>query len=260
MSGKLLKWSLHLFNFVVLLTGVALITIGALFLSLFKHDINFAMFSVQNTAGAFLIIGGLLVLMAFFGFIAMRTTNSKLYIIHVTGLVLLFIALALVGISGLVITFNGYLLTTTRQEIKETIANYNESNSDSLDAKAINWLQQKFKCCGLDSYKDWESKHMKLQAISERVEKNLRIRNQTTFDVPDTCCVNIAEGCGKQFPELDTLNRAGCFEPFYNFLSNDMKILSGVACGLALLTLIAIAVLVFVAFSVKGNYSKLSMY
>jgi hypothetical protein len=260
MNEKFLSWSLHIFNLVVLLVGSALITVGALFLSLFKHDINFAVFSVQNTAGAFVIIGCLLIIMAVFGFIAMRTTNSCCYIAHVIGLILLFLALALVGVSGLVITLNGDLSETTLKEINQKIANYNESNTNSMDAKDISWLQQKFKCCGLSSYTDWEVKHMKLQPINSKIEKNLRIRNQTTFDLPDSCCVNVADGCGKQFPELSTLNQRGCFEPFFNFLSNDMKIMCGIACGLAFLTLIAIGVLLYVAYSVRGNYNRLNVH
>lgn len=54
-----------------------------------------------------------------------------------------------------------------------------ESSSPNSDLQSLNQLQQTYKCCGLENFKDW--------AV---------YNNFTNFDVPTSCCKNV-EFCGE---------------------------------------------------------------
>ena len=255
-----LKLIIYIFNLVLCLVGLALVIIGSLFLTLFSHDFHVARFSVQAAAIAFIVIGSALAVFSALGVLVTRLEQRLLVLVHIIGLFLAFVALATLGIWGLVITYNGSLEAQTKSEIVSSMDKYHESNTDSVDVKEIDWLQKKFNCCGFNSSEDWSTLNFTENVESDISDKEFefRSRNQSTYDVPDSCCLNITKGCGLQFPMLESIKQTGCFEPFYAFLSKDMKIICGIACALSTLSLISIAFLVYVCLSLKADYSPLN--
>lgn len=255
-----LKLIIYIFNLVLLLVGAALVTIGSLFLTIFAHDFHVARFSVQAAAIAFIVIGSVLIIFSVLGVLVTRLEQRVLVLVHIIGLVLAFAALSTLGIWGLVITYNGSLEAQTKSEILSSMENYRDTNTDSVDVREIDWLQTRFSCCGFNSSEDWSTLNFTENVESDISGKEMEFksRNQSTYDVPDSCCLNVTKGCGLQFPNLDTIKQTGCFEPFYSFLSKDMKIICGIACALSTLSLISIAFLVFVCFSLRADYSPLN--
>ena len=180
---------------------------------------------------------------------------------HISGLVLAFIALTTLGIWGLIITTNGSLKDQTRSEILASIDQYNDSDHNSIYVREIDWLQTRFQCCGLNSSEDWANRNFTENVaieLNDKTRSDFINRNQSLYDVPDSCCLNATKGCGLQFPMIEQINQNGCFEPFFRFLSNDMKIICGIACALSSLSLISIAFLIYVCFALDANYELLN--
>lgn len=256
----LLKWLLYVFNLIVFLVGNALIVVGALFLTLFKHEFHFAQFSVQFASIVFIIVGVVLVVLAVVGLMLTKVESQLLKLAHIIGLVLTFLILAVLGIWGFYVLSNDSLKSSTKEELQKSLDGFNDTDTSNTETIEFNWLQHKFECCGLDSINDWSNKSITLleESLSDSQIEELHSQNKTAFDVPDSCCFNATEGCGKKNPDSSTLHQDGCFEKFYSFLASDMKIISSISCILALLNLLAIGFMVYIFFTLSGDYSTLA--
>lgn len=255
-----LKWLLYVFHLVVLIVGSALVVIGSLYITIFKHDFHFATLSVHLASLVFIGTGAFLILLAAFGVFATRSTNRYFVIGHIAGLVIAFAVLAYLGIWGLLITYNGKLSAEVNQSLLNSIEAYNETDTENSETIEINWLQTRFQCCGASGINDWKNKTFDESdtELSESDAADYTNNNRSTFSVPDTCCINVNATCGKQYPALDTLNQNGCFDGLNEFLLSDMKIICGLSSILAGLTLLAISFMVYVYLRVRGDYSQLN--
>lgn len=256
----LLKWLLYVFNLIVFVVGIALTVIGSLFLTLFKHEFHFAKFSVQFASIVFIIVGVVLIVLAVVGLMLTKLESQLLKLAHIVGLVLTFVVLAVLGIWGFYILSNDSLKNSTKEELQKSLNGYNDTDTSNDETIEFNWLQKKFECCGLDSIEDWKNKTITVleEELSDEKIEEYKSQNKTTFDVPDSCCLNATENCGKDFPDANTLHQDGCFNKFYDFLAGDMRIISGISCILAFLNLLAIGFMVYIFFTLSGDYSALA--
>lgn len=263
---RLFKFIVFIFNIILVLVGISLIVIGSLFLTTFKHDYHFAKFSVQAASIAFIVIGSVLLIFAVLGLLVIYIEGKPLVLVHLTGLLIAFIALATLGIWGFVITYNGDLEKTTWNEMWTRLNAYNGSINASAIEQDLDWLQRKFKCCGIRSYADWENNtsvyyyHRHVTQLLPPDVNRIKSRNESLYELPDSCCKKEDYRCAKFTPALSTLNTNGCFKSFFQYLVNDMNIICGIAVSLAFLTLIAIALLIYVCLSLKADYSPLTTY
>jgi hypothetical protein len=260
-NNSCLKLIIYIFNLVLLLVGAALVTIGSLFLTIFAHDFHFARFSVQAASIAFIVIGSALILFSILGVLVTRLDQRALVGVHIIGLLLAFVALTVLGVWGLLITYNGTLEATTKEEIINSMENFHDLNTESVEFREVEWLQKRFQCCGFNSSDEWSSRNFTDSVdipLNDKLIMDFKSRNQSLYAVPDSCCVEFHRTCGAQYPLIEKIQQRGCFEPFYGFLSKDMKIICGIACALALLSLISIAFLTFVCLSLRGDYTLLN--
>ena len=91
-----------------------------------------------------------------------------------------------------------------RQNIMNTAKYYNAAQPSSYPTAAINWLQDTFNCCGIDSMQDWRVFYslMYQQQASSNIgyfpnQYNINYNQQLTSTVPDSCCANIYPNCGQ---------------------------------------------------------------
>lgn len=147
-----------------------------------------------------------------------------------------------------------YVIFKARPQLNETFLQYVEKYDEMVQTIEINLLQSKFKCCGLESYKDWQNTDEEsLLAISKY--EQLISPEQIPFDLPDTCCKNISEGCGKNFRFKSTIHGHGCNRPFLEYLSARVFFIACLALGIASINILAVVYLITVCVILKGDYN-----
>ena len=95
---------------------------------------------------------------------------------------------------------------------------------------SLNYIQDDFECCGIDSYKDWEATKY----------------GEAVSGVPDSCCKIHTAGCGRDvFSEKRAvgINRRGCSNLLEEFIERQMTIIEGMAVSIAVLCVISLAIL-----------------
>ncbi|KAJ8932371.1 hypothetical protein NQ314_014738 [Rhamnusium bicolor] len=218
-----IKAVLHVFQFVFLITGIAICGIGIwIFLKTF-HFMNVLDSTAYSSAiYLFLVTGCLVILVAVIGCCAIPKHRTKLLFCYILFLVLIFLMEALVGILSYIyqeniedemeLKFNSTLLTT-----------YNESKDKT---ESIDVIQQKMECCGAGSYLDWKF--------------SLWLQNETILNkVPDSCCKSISYECGRR-DHPSNIYYAGCIEPVTSVMKTCLWMICAVALGLSLVQVFGI--------------------
>nr|CAH0100318.1 unnamed protein product [Daphnia galeata] len=196
---------LHLFiNVLLLILGMCLLGFGLAEESARVSSILTAELKVGNLA---VVIGVLLIVMTTLNCCFTIDGSSVFYYIYAGFLVLLFIAMV-----GLLVAFGSDFGTKVRQDIRESMREMMYYDPDRSGKTGMDFTQQMFQCCGIDSYKDWY--------------------NTTGYSfIPDSCCIEV--GCDTSY--LKNIYKEDC-------VSNMMK---SVDALLAKITAIGITITIF---------------
>ena len=88
-----------------------------------------------------------------------------------------------------------------------------------------NFVQPKFECCGVNSYKDWSL-----------------VRSMNHRNTPDSCCKTESKDCGKGAltdpHPADKINTAGCFPKMLEFIISKAEMLKWGMVSLGLLQIV----------------------
>ncbi|XP_040885098.1 CD63 antigen-like isoform X2 [Toxotes jaculatrix] len=118
---------------------------------------------------------------------------------------------------------------------REVISDYSPENRH-----AINRIQEKFSCCGADSYIDWS--------------RSVGWENHDA--VPDSCCVVKSEGCGQDKTKVHT---KGCIWAIKLFLLKNLVWVGAVCIALGITEVFGVLVGVCLCLDIKRkNYQNLS--
>ncbi|KAG8230467.1 hypothetical protein J437_LFUL009956 [Ladona fulva] len=106
-------------------------------------------------------------------------------------LLVLFVIFLSTCVSTLVARENAVKLI--KNSLKKTMKSYpqKESSSDAWD-----YMQKQFKCCGIDSYEDWNG------------------------NIPSSCCKNEAPDC--DVTDTQAINLTGCYDSFSEYISSHL--------------------------------------
>ncbi|XP_018564815.1 CD151 antigen-like [Anoplophora glabripennis] len=218
-----IKAVLYVFQFVFLVTGLALCVIGVwAFLRTFHFMNVLDSTAYSSTIFLFISTGCLVILVAILGCCAIPKHRTKLLFCYTLFLVLIFLMEALVGVLSYIyqenideemnLRFNSTLLTTYKQM---------DGKTESIDV-----IQQRLACCGAESYQDWKYSNW-LQ--------NTAVLNK----VPDSCCKSILYECGiRDHPSNIFLE--GCSEPVASQLKWFLWLICAVSLGFCLIQVIGI--------------------
>lgn len=221
---SLLKYLVMIFNFLFVLTGIALISLGAYIQIQMSTYLQFLGESYMNTSIVLIIIGCVIFVVAFFGCCGACTENSCM--MTTFGTLLLLILLVEIGLAIAIYIFKGDVRDIISKEMNEGMKHFAEEGYEGV-TDTWNILQNDLSCCGVDTYADW--------------------RNSTKFantnDVPDSCCKSVAEGCGKNQRSNPTrINEDGCFSKFETWVVDNAAIVGGI--GVAILVIQVIGMIV----------------
>jgi len=231
----LIKYIVFLFNFVFFLTSVALIGIGAYIQIHMTKYLDFLGNTYLNTSIILIIIGALMLVVTFFGCCGACTENPCM--MYTYGTMLALILLSLIGVAITVYVFRGDAREVITKAMKDSLKNYKKEDHKGV-TETWDIMQSDFKCCGVDSYADWKG----TPAFN------------ATEDVPDTCCIEFTENCGKgAATSTDKIHTTGCFVTFEEFILSNSAAAAGVGVGVVVLLFMGICVSCCVA---RGLASK----
>merc|ERR1712111_251632 len=180
----MLRYIVFLINFVFFLASVALIAIGAY--------INFHMRQYLNTSIVLIIIGAIILIVAFFGCCGACTENACM--MYTYGTLMALILISLIGVAITIVVFKDDVRNLVEKKMKEGMQKYDASESGGV-TETWNIMQHDSKCCGVEGFKDWENTPFSQGS-----------------NVPDSCCIQNTSGCGKgAIQNPDNIYQEGCF-------------------------------------------------
>ncbi|KAM3848559.1 CD63 antigen [Vipera latastei] len=219
---KCIKYLVFFFNFIFWLCGIALIALGIFVQIELKNTL--VMTGPPSASAAPIVIlsvGVIVFFISFFGCCGAAKENYCMVTTFAVLLTLIFLVEIAAAIAGYI--FKDKVRTVINNEIQEEMNNY--SNNTALDD-----LQKKYSCCGVNSYTDWF--------------------NVTKFKprhVPASCCKN-ATDC-TQNPTKDNTFEEGCVTKIEEWLKRHIVIVAAVALGIAFFELLGI---IFACCLMKG--------
>ncbi|XP_069509834.1 CD63 antigen isoform X2 [Ambystoma mexicanum] len=180
-----------------------------------------------------LIVGAVIFVVSFFGCCGAWKENYCMVTTFAILLTLIFLVEIAAAIAGYV--FKDQFKAVIGDSFKISMATY---GSDKEMKKAIDALQQEFKCCGGNSSSDWSH----VPPFNDTKKGSL----------PDSCCKNETESCGvgeAKTPLSSKIFPDGCVEGLKEWLDKNIKIIAGVAIGIAAFELLGI---IFACCLMKG--------
>lgn len=140
-------------------------------------------------------------------------------------ILILFIILLAIGIWGLVIYSNNSSLTNeVNNNLINSIRNY-IINGDNDQTKGMDWVQDQFDCCGIDSYADWNS-----YLNSFGMQPPFGLGYYKCF-LPTSCCIEKTNDCLNKYYIFcngynGLIHSSGCLKNFMSQLNKDILFLS----------------------------------
>jgi hypothetical protein len=263
MSSDYLRWTLYFANMLLNVSGQILISVGCIFLLVYQRDYFFVPTLLTSVSLFFILIGITIFCLSIVGLVWVYKKNFILEGSYIVSLVAIAGALLILGIVVLTLSLNGKIPNKLYDELAESVALFDEFSPESPHTIKMNSIQSNFKCCGLDSYNDWEdSKNLNKQIVRDQYLNNefLLNKNQIWFNVPDTCCKRQKQNCGKDFSTNSTLYTQGCFGILKHFVINFSYTSFAVCMGVMLIILFCIVYFLYVGLCFEGEYYLLNAY
>ncbi|XP_056878132.1 tetraspanin-15 [Takifugu flavidus] len=178
-----------------------------------------------------ILLGVVMFIVSFIGVLASLRDNLTLLKVFMYTLAVCLILELLGGVVALL--FRNQTVELLNKNIRKGIVNY----YDDLDFKNImDFVQQKFKCCGGQEYKDW----------SVNMYHNCSAPGPLACGVPYTCCITtnpneVANSfCGykvlnkERLDLIEVIYTRGCTDAFFIWLTDNYKIMAGLMLGILL--------------------------
>lgn len=200
---KYLKIVLKTINICLALSGLLAMAAGLSYLYTYTFSkYEFTILVSVKSFSTLLTLSGLVALILGSLGIGIITESNRLFsVIFTLFMIILQFMSMMTGIGGIMAEdkIKKMLESTIRQEFGRYM-----NNSVKID-----WLQQEYQCCGLNSSRDW---HESYGLEPWRLQNNI---SGDLFDVPDSCCIRVESTCGKRYmKENGFVYTRGCLEPY----------------------------------------------
>ncbi|XP_070537954.1 CD9 antigen-like [Ptychodera flava] len=236
---KFIKYSLFVFNLVFWFAGLFILALG-LWL---RFDVDAAKYIDQlnsiesNTAqqyynGTYILIsaGVLVTVVGFCGCCGAIQERKCLLVMFFISLLLIFSLQVTAGIWGYIniVQLETLIEDETQRTVKEKYP------IDKATRLAMDYVQQKLRCCGADDYRDWQ---------------------KSSQDIPKSCY------CTDQCDQLvleGGIYRKGCTLAVFSFLERNLYIIGGVSIGVGLIQILGMIFSVLLCCNIRKADSEAS--
>nr|AJF38198.1 cd63 [Locusta migratoria] len=219
------KYLLFTFNLLFVISGIVIVSVGALALSNFSSYDPFFGGTVIAGPIVLLIVGVIVFIVAFFGCCGALKENHCMVVTFSVLLLIIFAMELGGGIAGYVL--KEVLKDDVDNQLNSTLSKYG-SNEDIT--KSWDIMQTDLHCCGINGPDDWIKAGMK---------------------IPASCCSSgnhVNEVCGS--PPFTN----GCVESLENFITHRAVVLGGVGIGIAFVQLVGVILACCLAKSIRKEY------
>lgn len=237
-GARCIKYLLFAFNLIFCLAGLVIFIVAIVVQVKFNEYASF--FGTNNTAVGLIIIGAIIMIIAFFGCCGAYKEN---YCMVLTFAILLTIILILEVIFViLVYTRKDEVVGKVDDGLKAGLANYNKTGGPyGIGVKeAWDTAQQEFECCGARNYSDW--------------------RTVLHGNVPDSCCRTVSDNCGRGIAERPlqianfTIYTQGCIASVEDYMAGNLVLLGSVGIALILIQVFVVIFSCCLAHSIRKEY------
>ncbi|KAL0107487.1 hypothetical protein PUN28_014659 [Cardiocondyla obscurior] len=181
---RCIKYLLCAVNFLFVLTGVMIISVGTTIYAVYENFSHFLDTSYFSPATLLIVVGILVFIIAFMGCCgALRESTCMVLVFAV---LLSFVLILELAAAVAAFALQDGVKDLLAGKINETMHQYERNEEAKF---AVDFMQSRLRCCGYDSYLDW----------------NNVLVNNTNTDVPDSCCAylvdELSERCYGKYQE-----------------------------------------------------------
>ncbi|XP_047233652.1 CD63 antigen-like isoform X3 [Girardinichthys multiradiatus] len=226
------------FYFHLSVSGVALITIGALQYSTYSQIGTFAGSGMSKIAIVLIAVGVTIALVSLLGHLGAFLNKSSIVASFICILIIIILLEIFTGAAFYILRSRTALLQMNsgiNTQARRVVHQYSPK-----DRHAMNRIQEKFSCCGADSYTDWS--------------RSVGWKNHDA--VPDSCCLKKGKGCGH---DKDKAHKKGCISAIKHFLLNNLVWVGSVCIALGITEVFGVLVGVCLCLDIKKkNYENIN--
>uniref|UniRef100_A0A665WG71 Tetraspanin n=1 Tax=Echeneis naucrates TaxID=173247 RepID=A0A665WG71_ECHNA len=219
-----LKYLLFTFNFLFWLAGGVVMAVGVWTL-VEKSDYISLLSSKTYAASAYILVlaGAIVMVTGVLGCCATFKEQRRLLRVYFVLLLCIFLLEILAGVLAYI--YYQQLNEELKQNLRETMIQKYEQKTYEHITRAVDKLQQEFKCCGSNNSSDWSASIW------------IRSRESNRREVPDSCCKSPTELCGRRdHPHIHLFG--GCISKLEKFILEHLKIIGAVGVGIACVQII----------------------
>ena len=275
-KDKFIKLTLCLINIIFIIIGLILISLSLILRIYYKNDFYLMANLIQPLSFIYIIIGVLAVLFSLFGFIGILKKNFIFITVFLLYLIILLFMLFISGLRFFIIKSDDNFMSKISNDIKRDISSFKENQNNILNNEKIldnnifieqylikdhssyniNRLHVNYKCCGLYSYRDWNSS-INLNNFKPYFAQEFFLNpRQIPFNVPDSCCINNTFiNCGKSFVIKDTIYKTGCYFKLKSELSYVANFVFAITNVISSIIILSIVFIIFTAGCIENEYS-----
>ncbi|KAF0298603.1 CD63 antigen [Amphibalanus amphitrite] len=194
---KCVKYLMFFFNFIFVISGIALATLGAVIKGYYNKYLDFLGGGVVGAPIQLIIVGVVIFFVAFLGCCGAIRESYCMTMTFAVLLALSFILELAAGIAAYMLRDD--IRTTLNTNMPATMQNYGQDGYAGV-TRTWDGVQMALDCCGIFNYTNWAN--TSYGAYGDRV--------------PDTCCRIFSVGCGAGVAILPaseaahTIHTAGC--------------------------------------------------
>lgn len=202
------KYLLFCFNLLFAISGIAILTVGAIVHVVYSHYSNFVYQSYQSAPIVLMVVGVTIFVIAFFGCCGAVKENHCMIITFSILLLIVFTLEIATGVVGYV--RRNEVEVMLKSKLNSTMYEYYK-NPDLKNTWDI--AQHEAECCGMNGPSDWKL-----------VNKN--------DSLPHTCCPNTPDdgSCTIRTPDH---YKSSCFEKMQNLFLRYGALIGAVGIGIA---------------------------
>jgi len=207
-----IKYIIFFINFLLAITGLALIGIGAFIYIEANSYLDFLSLSYVNTPIVFIILGVIIFVVSFFGGCGSLLENKCLIYTYASLLIAILLAEVGAGISAYLLQDN--LKEEIPKQMNFSLVNYGKPGYSGVRS-TWDFVQKTLECCGVSDYKDWEAAHA--------LQTNL----------PGSCCDGPSCNVDNVYPE-------GCLDVVEKVMLQNDHLISAAAISIVFIQFIII--------------------